>query len=203
MLARLPLLTPEFRNGVDAFSRIFFQRLFDGLAPPVLVFDDCHEIDLGSSVHECLAEGMLQVPKGALIVVISRTAPPRQYARLRVNGVVEVIQPELLQLNATEASAIAAVRGAPSGLADIEAVLSRSHGWTAGFVLMLEALRTGAPLAIGDHGIVPELLFDYFASEVLRAMEPREQRLLMTLAVMPNMTAAAALSLTGDTSAGA
>ncbi len=199
--ARLPLLTPEFRNGVGAFSQLFFQRLFDRSAPPVLVFDDCHEIDLGSSIHECLAEGMLQVPKGALIVVISRAAPPGPYARLRVNGIVEVIQPELLQLNATEASAIAAVRGAPSGL--VEAVLSRSEGWTAGFVLMLEALRTGTALASGDRGIVPELLFDYFASEVLRAMEPREQRLLMTLAVMPNMTAASALSLTGDASAGA
>ena len=45
---------------------------------------------------------------------------------------------------------------------------------------------------------MPELLFDYFAGEVLRRMPNDARRLLAMVALMPSMTAAAARRLTGS-----
>ena len=78
-----------------------------------------------------------------------------------------------------------------------------AQGWVAGLILTMEARDRGAALAPGIAPATPELLFDYFASEVMQKLDNDEQRDLMILSMMPSVTASAAETLTGDAKAGA
>ncbi len=194
---KLPALTQEYQRGVFAFSHNFFRRLFEGSDPPPLVLDDYHEIAEDSPVHNVLAAGFREIPEAGNVVVLSRAPPPRAFARLRVNGAMEVVPPAELRLTHDEAESIAFARGAPCD----EAVIDLAEGWTAGLILLMEAARAGTPMLPGVRPASRELLFDYLSGEVFERMEARAQRNLMRLAFMPTMTAAAAERLAGDAGA--
>ncbi len=199
---RLPPLTPEYQFGAGAFSRNFFQKLFEGANPPIVVFDDYQEVGPASAVHDLLAKGLKEIPHCGHVIVLSRAPPPKEFARLRVNGQVEVLAPENLLLQAEEAAAIAEMRGVSLDAERLEQALDLSRGWTAGLILVLEAARSGVAIQAGGAGTAPELLFDYFAGEVLNVLGEKEQRTLLCLAAMPGMTAEAAAKLADDPSAG-
>jgi ATP/maltotriose-dependent transcriptional regulator MalT/DNA-binding SARP family transcriptional activator len=199
---RLPLLTPEFQFGTATFSRNFFQKLFEGPDWRIVVLDDYHEMTPVSPVHQLLANGLKEIPEGGHVVIVSRFPPPKEYARLRVNGQMEVLAPQLLVLHAGEAEDIICARGASLDAAWIEQALDLTQGWAAGLILLVEAARSGSETKAGP-GAAPELMFDYFAGEVLQGLSERERRALVSLAVMPSMSAAAAEQLTGDSAAGA
>jgi LuxR family transcriptional regulator, maltose regulon positive regulatory protein len=198
---RLPALTSEYLRGTGAFSRRFFQKLFDSPDRPILVMDDYHEVGLHSSVHSCVAEGLKEVPERAHVLIISRAPPPKEFARLRINGLIDVTPPDLLRLNAAEARAIARARSLTVATPLVDQLIGQTQGWTAGLILMMEAAESGTFVTEGQIAAVPELLFDYFAGEVFQQMEERSQRILMMLAIMPSMTAAAAQVLTCDDTA--
>lgn len=101
-----------------------------------------------------------------------------------------------------EAEGVARQRGAPADKAKVAAIVSQTQGWTAGLILMLEA-ETEIVAAPADAASVPELLFEYFAGEVLQRMGGPAQHMLCMLALMPAMTAGAAERLTGSPEAGA
>jgi LuxR family transcriptional regulator, maltose regulon positive regulatory protein len=198
---RLPALTSEYLRGIGAFSRRFFQKLFDSSERPILVLDDYHEVDLHSSVHACIAEGLKEVPKTAHVLIISRAPPPKEFARLRINGLLDIIPPDLLRLNAVEATTIARARSLSIAPPLVDQLVNQTQGWTAGLILMMEASDSGAGVIEGQIETVPGLLFDYFVGEVFKQMEERSQRNLMMLAIMPSMTAATAQTLACDVTA--
>jgi LuxR family transcriptional regulator, maltose regulon positive regulatory protein len=136
---RLPALTQEYQRGVVAFAHNFFRRLFEGSDPPPLVLDDYHEIAEDSPVHNVLAAGFREIPEAGNVVVLSRAPPPRAFARLRVNGAMEVVTPAELRLTHDEAQSVAFARGA---LCD-KSVIDLAEGWTAGLILVMEAARSG------------------------------------------------------------
>ena len=82
----LPLLTPEYLQGILTFSRRYFENLCSRLIPftrhrrpekPedrrfLIVFDNYQEAPEDSPFHEVLREGFSQVPKGMNILLISR-----------------------------------------------------------------------------------------------------------------------------------
>jgi DNA-binding SARP family transcriptional activator len=194
---KLPALRQEYQRGVVAFSHNFFRRLFEGSDPPPIVLDDYHEIAEDSPVHNVLAAGFREIPEAGNVVVLSRGPPPRAFARLRVNGAMEVVPPTELRLTRDEAESIAVARGAPCN----EAVIDLAEGWTAGLILLMEAARSGRPMRPRVRPASRELLFDYLSGEVFERMGVQAQRNLMRLSFMPAMTAAAAEKLTGDADA--
>ena len=194
---RLPALTPEYHGGAAEFGRDFFRRLFEGPEPRLLVLDDYHEIGAKAAAHECLAAGFREIPAGGNVIVASRAPPPRAFARLRVNGAMEVVAPGELRLTPDEVKEIGRARGMTCDAAQIEL----ADGWPAGLVLLMEAARAGAPIRSGRRAS-RELLFDYLSREAFERMDERARRNLMRLAFMPTMTSAAALKLTGDPGAG-
>ena len=203
---RLPALTSEYQRGAAAFSRNFFRRLFEGPNPPLpLVLDDYHEISEDAPVHDVLAAGFREIPAGGNVVVMSRAPPPKAFARLRVNGLMEVIPSAELRITRDEAQNIARARG----MSCDDALIELAEGWTAGLILLMEATRSGTPSvpSRGSRGrsVWPasrELLFDYLSGEVFDRMGARARRNLMRLAFMPTMTAAAAARLCEDAGAG-
>ena len=198
----LPLLQPEFRAALPLFARRFFRTLFGPGGVSTMVLDDYHEVAAGAELHDCLPAGLEEVPEGCQVFVISRSAPPSQLARLRLNGRVDVLEPDALRLDAKEIRALAEERGTDATNLAEERLVDVTQGWAAGVILMLEAAAV-RPIETCDEPPVPEVLFDYFAGEVLQHMAPWAAAALSTLAILPTMTAATAELLTGRQEAGA
>ena len=61
----LPLLTPEYRQGLAIFTRLFFRELYSPLRTPfVLVFDNYQEVSVDSPLHEVMCEALAEIPEG-------------------------------------------------------------------------------------------------------------------------------------------
>jgi ATP/maltotriose-dependent transcriptional regulator MalT len=202
---RLPLLTPGFRHAPLAFARRVSRALVSGDGAPeelvTVALDDYQQLSLDSIVHACLAAGVEELGRRGRILAISRAAPPKEFARHRVNGLVGVIDPERLRLDVSETRAVARVRGFKVEEPKILRAHEAAQGWTAGVILMLEA--ASAPPGPAPSPVMPELLFDYFAVEALGRFDASEQQALMSLSDMPTMSAAEAERLSGDPGAGA
>ena len=107
----LPLLTPEYLQGIPAFTRRYFEGLYSRLIPRttlpsipshqgrgrypsllvgegrfIIVFDNYHEVPADSPFHNIIRDGMDTLPQGIRVVFVSRHEPPEAFARLRANN---------------------------------------------------------------------------------------------------------------------
>lgn len=201
----LPRLTPHQLGALAAFARLFFEALFRRLpAGSVLVFDNYHLLGEQSPVHDLVAAGLDLVPEGVCVFVISRAEPPRTFATLRARRHLLQVEPTALDLTLAEAHALARMQRAGRARlagAVVEAAHARSKGWVTGLLLLLE--QSATPGERPSDTTTPELLFEYLAREALGSFTGAEQRLLMEVAFLPNLTVPLATGLTGTARAGA
>lgn len=202
----LPRLGPEHAGGGEAFARHYFRRLFGRLKNRLVVFDDYQEVGAESPLHRAIAAGLSELPAGYRAIVISRSPPPKEYARLRGVRSLELIAPRLFLLAPDETRALCHAFGEAHDLElssdTIVALHERSGGWVTGLVLMLEAWRTrGFPLEQADSS-VPAVVFDYFASEILSGMDDATERVLLTTSVLDEIAPELATALSGVDDAG-
>lgn len=200
----LPQLTPEHHAGLSAFTRRYFQALYQRLGSAfTIVFDGYHEVPDQSPFHEVMRIGLGEIPPGCSAVLISRTDPPASMARLRANRAMEVIGWHELRLTQGESDALVALRGrqlAPDALVEL---YSRTQGWAAGLILMLEQPPAYGTLAAQTDLANPGLVFDYLAGEIFQKSDAPTRELLLATAYLPQMTAAMAQRLTGSAEADA
>ncbi len=195
----LPLLTPEYRQGIPTFTRRYFENLFERLTiPSVLVFDNYQDVPEGSPFHEIILNGLSSVPDGLNIILISRKDPPPALVRLQANKFIEILGWSELRLTLEESTGMVRLR---SGLKWSREWLNRLYhttdGWAAGLVLMVEnAKREGIePQAAGRFA--PEAIFQYFSMEIFQKTDEEMQDFLLKTAFLPKMTARMAQELTG------
>jgi len=193
----LPLLTPEYLQGIPAFTFRYFENLGDRLKiPSALVFDNCQEVPEDSPLHEILLSGFSRIPEGINLVLISRSDPPSAFVRLRANNLLAILGWEELRLNLEESRSIIKLR--------IQQKLSResvrhlhdtTDGWTAGLVLMLEGIRRGIePHKFGK--LTSEEIIDYFGNVVFDKAKQEIQDFLLKTAFLPRMSERMAEELT-------
>lgn len=197
-----PLFTPDDARQPLLFARRHLRALFQALPPhTTLVFDNAQDAGAESLLPELLALLVEEQPPQLLAIVVSRHDPPAALARARAARRVALLDAQELRFLRDEAGAMAARSGITAG-ALVDRVLDRSQGWAAGIVLLLESVRRQA--ALGDAALAGglETVFDYFASQVFDANPPEVQQTLLRLSVLPRMTAAMAVELSGDASAG-
>ena len=191
----LPALTPEYRSNVLIFARRYFESLYQRLNPKtVLVFDNYQDVAEDAELHEVLREGMAALPAGINIMLVSRAEPPVAFARVRAHGALALLDWDSVRLTVDESVRLAALRrrtpSTPSR-ALVQKLHERAQGWTAGLLLLLEQSDPEQALAAGQ-GQPTEVLFDYFASEVLQKTNRTTQEVLLKTALLPQMTAAMA-----------
>lgn len=198
----MPLLTPEFRADLGAFSRQYFRELFARLPDKsLLALDNYQEIAPDSSLHAALQEGLLELPDGVNAFVLSRTEPPPQLSRLTALDRVARVDWTELRLTFDETRQIATLR-CPVDEDALGLLFDRSEGWVAGLTLMLERLsRSDARLETIDSDS-KEAVFDFFAGEIFERSAADNQQMLMAAAFLPRPTAAAVESLSGHSGAG-
>jgi LuxR family maltose regulon positive regulatory protein len=182
-------------QDIGAFARAYFKRVFAHLdSAQVLVLDDYHEVAPDAPLHTVIAAVLGVMPRSARLIVLSREAPPAALARAQMYNKVAVVGAEDLCLTLAEALAIARLRRPQEDLSEqsLKALHERAGGWAAGFVLLL---RHPTPAAPPPEAV--ELLFEYFAREVLGTAGEEVRDVLLRTAWLPSMTAEMAEHMTG------
>ena len=198
----LPLLTPEYRQDVEGFSRRFFRELFSRLPEDAtLVLDNYQEIGPEQHFHQLIAQAVDEVPDGITLIAISRRDPPDCYARLIANENVALVEWDDLKLTLAETRAITRTK-TQLGDPEVQQLHELCGGWTAGLVLILERTTNYFETVIGDVES-REALFRYFTALVFGRLPEKVQRCLMITSVLPQVTAGIAERLTGNLVAGA
>jgi ATP/maltotriose-dependent transcriptional regulator MalT/DNA-binding SARP family transcriptional activator len=200
----LPLLTPEFRQGVEVFARRFFRELCGRLRPPfTVVFDNYQDAGSDSPLHEVMAAALEEIPDGGSVVIVSRSEPPPAFARHRARRMIGLLDASELRFTPAESAGL--IRKLAPGRWSrpaVRALHESVDGWAAGLVLRLNEARVERPPAPGPAASSSEVLFDYFAGEVFKTTDPVTQEVLLQTAFLPRLTATMAQALTGQAATG-
>jgi len=198
----IPLFTPEHQGNLAEFTNRFVEAMFATLKGPcVLIFDDYQEVPEASPVHEVVGNLCQSAPRRARVIVTSRASPPPALARLVANGVIRALGWEDLRLSRSEVQAIVRLRNGSSSRKTVESLAELTRGWAAGLVLLLAHPSAPPGLARVMTDSDPAVIADYFANELLGRTDPRTRRILLETALLPTMSAAMAVKMTGDVEA--
>jgi LuxR family transcriptional regulator, maltose regulon positive regulatory protein len=195
--AALPVFTSELQQDLHRFALSLCRDLFSSLPEGTLVvLDNFHEARSPPEQRAAFAQGLEEIPDGINVVILSRADPPPEFARLSAGRRIARIEPADLRCTEDEAEALL---GNPHlGRADVARIQRQSDGWAAALVLLREHLsRPNAELeeSLGEG---KEAIFQYFAGEIFTRAKPENQRALMLTAILPSMTQAEAIELTGS-----
>jgi ATP/maltotriose-dependent transcriptional regulator MalT/DNA-binding SARP family transcriptional activator len=193
----LPVFTPEPDQDLARFARSFFRDFFSVLPNPcAVVFDNFQEMRVQPAGRMAFARGLEEIPEGITLIVLSRTDPPPEFARLAASRRITRIDATELRCTPEEGEAILGNRHLDRE--ELARVQQQSDGWVAALVLLREHLsQRGAPLD-ESLGKGKEAIFQYFAGEIFNGAKKENQRILMLTAIPPSITAAEAVELTGD-----
>jgi len=194
----LPLLTPEYLQGISTFTLRYFENLFSRFkAPYTFVFDNYHSVPPDSNFHSMISDGLSTVPDGMNVIIISRHDIPPALSRLHANTRMGMLGWDELRLTLEESSGIVRLR--KKGKTPKE-MIRRLHdatdGWVAGLVLMLESLKRGIePYLVGR--LTQREIADYFGNEFFNKTDKKIQDFLLKTAFLPRITGKMAEKLTG------
>jgi LuxR family maltose regulon positive regulatory protein len=201
----LPLLKPEYLQGINTFARRYFKELYSRIRLPfILVIDNYQDVPADTRFHEIIVTGLSLLPEGAAAVLISRTDPLPAVARFRASGQMSVLGWDDLIFDAKEAAALVSLRKTKTMVPEVgQRIQEMSGGWAAGIVLMTEEARSPHVLQLDSiESRSREDIFGYFASEIFRHTDPATQDFLVMTAFLPKMTERMAARLTGMADAG-
>lgn len=196
--AVLPVYSPELAQDID----VFYHRLFISVAkffrqPCVMVIDNCEVVDQDADIWRLMGIARRILPEHIRLVFISRTDPPPAFVALRLAGRLRQLEPREMNATRDEIQAVAAASGVPVTDASVEMLYVRTEGWIAAVITMLDRLRRGLPVGIGDAG-TETLLFDYLASEIYAGVSEPIQHLLLCTCLLHEFTVDDASALSGE-----
>jgi ATP/maltotriose-dependent transcriptional regulator MalT len=77
----LPLLTPEYLQGMITFTQRYFEDLYRRLKiPSVLVLDNYQEVPPESPFHEVILNGLSRIPEKINAILVSNAGIPGPFA---------------------------------------------------------------------------------------------------------------------------
>jgi LuxR family maltose regulon positive regulatory protein len=201
-LLELPKLTPEFLPGLTTFVRRYAEVIAASIKKPMMcVLDNFEQVPDDSPLPVLIRELASSFPPEIGLLVLSRAEPPSPFARLRLYGQLVVFGGDELNLTVDEAREVAAARQPQTATRleseQIERVHTETQGWIAGFTLLLAGSRNAASGFRHLNG-APQLLFDYFATELFGHFPASVQHGLLRTALLPTMTIPDVDRLTGD-----
>jgi DNA-binding SARP family transcriptional activator len=220
----LPLLAPEYLQGISTFTLRYFEELYSRLIPPrpplkkkvppypslkkggkggfIIVFDNYQEVPANSPFHEVILNGLSRIPEGINVILISRSEPPPALIRLHANHQMEMLGWNELRLTPEESSAIVRLRSKQKVPKEaIQHLYKTVNGWTAGLVLMLEGIKRGTEPHLLPNPSSEEIT-DYFGNVLFNNTEREIQDFLLKTAFLPKMTVRLAEELTDISHAG-
>jgi LuxR family maltose regulon positive regulatory protein len=157
--------------------------------PFVLVLDDVHKLH-ERDCHDVLSALALHVPNGSQLVLAGRMEAGVPIAKIRAGGGLLEVGHAQLALSDSEAHSL--LRGAGLEVDDVDAreLNGRAEGWAAGLYLAVLSLRSGptAPRTAASFAGDDRFVSDYFRSEHLSHVSPKQLRFLTRSALLHRMT---------------
>jgi LuxR family transcriptional regulator, maltose regulon positive regulatory protein len=198
----LPHLTAEYAGGVSVFARRYFEAFAARFTTPfILVLDNYHEVPLEAQLHAVLRDGIEALPAGFITVVLSRTDPPAEMARLRMNDRLLLLGWDEVRLTLDEVEGIQKLICGDRPVSSGEDFYQRTQGWAGGLVLLLQHAAAGGGSSQSPPGATHRVLFDYFAGEVFATLAPSVQRVLVIAALLNKIAVRHVIELTNVTAA--
>lgn len=196
---QLPPFSPACGCGIGGFSRTYFETLYALLPiPSTIVIDDIHEVGDDLDIIDVLINGLTIAPAGVSFIVMSRSLPPVQLARLQAGNRLSLQTWKDLQLTASETVDLLALHGEESAVLHSGATHHATNGWAAGVVLCAIRAARFKIVTNADATLEREGIFAYFASEVFLRLDDAVQFFLLKSSFLPQMTDATAARLTGS-----
>jgi DNA-binding SARP family transcriptional activator len=198
----IPLLSPELDRDPASFARRYFRNLFASLAPgTVITLDNLHEIPERSPLYMSLANAAEEIPRGSLLLLVSRDAPGTAFARLQANRIMRVVDAGDLKLTLPETRLMLHERAHVQD-PDATELHELCQGWAAGLTLLMERRRHGDPLRTSAISLSLQNIFDYFAAEIFDRIAESDQDTLLRLCWLPEFTASLAVQASANDDAG-
>jgi LuxR family maltose regulon positive regulatory protein len=172
----------------------------------MLILDDYHLIQ-NIEVHTALEYLIEHVPPRLHLVILTRSDPPLELARMRVAGQLVEVRMEHLRFSAQEAAAfLKKAAGVQLTEADVAVLNERTEGWIAGLQMAAISMRGREDVAAfvaaftGSHRFV----FDYLLEQVLNFQSPEVREFLLKTSVLERLSAPLcdAVAETGGTARG-
>ncbi len=200
----LPVLRPEHLPGLAGFVRNAFRQLYAALgAPAALVFDNFQDLPPDAPLQTVLDVVFAEIPPGVSVLVISRREPPPILARLQANRRLMLLTGGELAFDRDETRELIACLGmSPLDESALARLQQRYHGWCAGIIL---ALQRGLPDddSAALDAVPPDAVFDYLANEVFGHLPEAVQSVLLATALLPQVSAEGARTVSGRDDAAA
>ena len=169
----------ELTNGIAAFG-----------APLTVVLDDFQSI----TDRECLdsVDYVLDhLPPTTRLMVITRSDPSLNLARLRASGALTEVRAGDLALTSEEATDLLVERGGLAlGADEVEVLLERTQGWPGALYLALLWLRgvENPHDAVREFGGDHRFVADYLNHEVLSSLDAASRSFLLRASVLRHFT---------------
>jgi LuxR family transcriptional regulator, maltose regulon positive regulatory protein len=184
----LPQFESAYAANVEVFARNYFRDLYARFEKPCVVFDNCQDVDAKDPLYGVLRVAIDELPQGGRLFIISRLSPASGFARLRARGRLRLIGWAELRFTLEEAAGVAAVRNPGITPQEVERLHARTHGWAAGFILLLQDRQARSSAVSVPDADTPSVIFDYLAEEVLLRFNPATHEALLRLAYLPQIT---------------
>lgn len=209
----LPVLTPEYLQGLPTFTRHYFGEIYSRLksAPVVrdstgnfvIVLDNFQDASTDSQFQEMISYGMDVLPDGIKVIIISRSEPSIRFARLYVNDRINRLGWNDIRFTMDEARKVAESKR-KTGLSDEDLMHLhlKTEGWAAGITLLLESAGAIGGNCHSANRMPSYELFDYFADKIFERLDKDTQEFLLKTSFLPDMTIKTARECTGMDTAG-
>ncbi|MDB5854862.1 MAG: hypothetical protein JWR22_2903 [Herminiimonas sp.] len=199
-VAVMPRFASEAAHNAKGFAWHFFREFFDCLETgTVVVFDNVQDLDW-TERGEIFEIALECIPESVHVVVVSRDAPPARLIRLILSHAIGTLGWGDIRFNTTESQDLARLDASMSS--NSAQWLERLDGWAARLVRLGPAL---SPSPDGRKTTVPdglETVFAYFAHALFSTMPDHLQHHLMTMSLLPSLSASDAIKLTDDPESG-
>ncbi len=157
----------------------------------ILILDDYHLIQ-NKEIHAALGRLLEHAPPRLHLVLLTRSDPPLELARLRVLGQLAEIRMEQLRFSAEE-SAQFLKKAAGVLLSEAEAAIlnTRAEGWIAGLQMAAISLRgrNDARAFVAAFAGSHRFVFDYLLEQVLSRQTPEIRAFLLKTSVLERFSA--------------
>ena len=173
----------------SSIADALFEALEQVAGPLFIVFDDFQHIRSPETLS-VISTLLDQPPADVHLIIASRTQPPLDISRLRLEDALLEIGASELKIRREEVTALN--EGLGGGALDEEEMvhlLSITEGWMAGVkIALLAAMRSGMQTLKDFDASQPELM-DYFCHAVLKGLPDTARTLFMQSALLDSFNA--------------
>ncbi len=192
----VPKLTPEYQQGIPAFTRQFFLDLSSRLKNNgLIVLDDFQLWSEADPVPVLLPRIADALVDGVSVVVMSRNLPPPSMNALVVKRQLCVIDTKLMRFEEDEWMAASQLFNATQSREKLISLHRKLDGWIAGLVLLPRNLAIFERAC--SSGLCIDVLDTYVAEQFLSSLDSETVGLLMKVCYMPSITATSAMFVSG------